>query len=243
MVPPQSQSSVIPVVQLAAAKKFYSRGSNRVVGLDGLDFRVLPGEMVSVMGPSGCGKSTLLNVLGTLDRLDGGEYFFEGQPIASFDDPALSQLRSRRIGFVFQQFHLLPRYTALENVELPMVYARVPKALRREKAERALELVGLQPRMDHLPTELSGGQQQRVAIARALVNDPALLLADEPTGALDSATSVEILRLFRELNDKGVTLFMVTHDPEVAKSAKRLIRMKDAHIVSDETLTSRVGAA
>jgi putative ABC transport system ATP-binding protein len=224
------------VVQLKKAHKVYKRGTNAVIGLDDLDFTVLSGEFVSVMGPSGCGKSTLLNVLGTLDRLDGGGYFFEGTDIASFDDPALSALRSRRIGFVFQQFHLLQRYSALENVELPMIYARVPKAQRRERAEKALALVNLSERMHHLPTELSGGQQQRVAIARSLVNDPALLLADEPTGALDSATSVEILRLFRDLNARGVTIFMVTHDPEVAKNAKRLIRMKDAHIVSDEVL-------
>ncbi len=232
-----------PVVQLVSARKVYRRGQSEVIGLDGLDFRVLPGEMVSVMGPSGCGKSTLLNVLGTLDRLDGGEYFFEGQPIASLDDVAQSQLRSRRIGFVFQQFHLLQRYSALENVELPMVYARAPKAERRARAEKALALVGLSDRMEHLPTELSGGQQQRVAIARSLVNDPALLLADEPTGALDSATSIEILRLFRDLNDRGVTIFMVTHDAEVAKSAKRLIRMKDGHVVSDEVVARVAGAA
>ena len=230
-----------PVVQLVSARKVYSRGHTQVTGLDGLDFQVMPGEMVSVMGPSGCGKSTLLNVLGTLDRLDGGEYLFEGRPIAALEDKDLSQLRSRRIGFVFQQFHLLPRYTAVENVELPMVYARAPKEVRRERAEKALALVGLKDRMDHLPTELSGGQQQRVAIARSLVNDPALLLADEPTGALDSATSVEILRLFRDLNDRGVTIFMVTHDGEVARSAKRSIRMKDAKIVTDEIL--RRGAA
>lgn len=224
------------VVQLKKAQKVYKRGNNAVIGLDGLDFTVLSGEFVSVMGPSGCGKSTLLNVLGTLDRLDGGGYFFEGTDIASFDDPALSALRSRRIGFVFQQFHLLQRYSALENVELPMIYARVPRAERRARAEKALALVNLTERMHHLPTELSGGQQQRVAIARSLVNDPALLLADEPTGALDSATSVEILKLFRELNTRGVTIFMVTHDPEVARNAKRLIRMKDAHIVSDEAM-------
>jgi putative ABC transport system ATP-binding protein len=232
-----------PVVQLVNAKKVYARGLSQVIGLDGLDFQVLPGEMVSVMGPSGCGKSTLMNVLGTLDRLDGGEYFFEGQPIAGLDDPQLSQLRSKRVGFVFQQFHLLTRYTALENVELPMVYARAPKAERRARAEKALDMVGLKDRMDHLPTELSGGQQQRVAIARSLVNDPALLLADEPTGALDSATSVEILRLFRELNERGVTIFMVTHDAEVARSAKRLIRMKDGKVVSDEAVVRSVGAA
>ena len=227
---------VAPVVSLQKAQKVYARGAAKVVGLDGLDFTVHPGEFVSVMGPSGCGKSTLLNVLGTLDRLDGGEYFFEGQPIAALDDAALSALRSKRIGFVFQQFHLLQRYSALENVELPMVYARIAKTERRVRAESAMALVGLTDRMHHLPTELSGGQQQRVAIARSLVNDPALLLADEPTGALDSQTSVEILRLFKELNARGVTIFMVTHDAEVAKNARRLIRMKDAHIVSDERL-------
>lgn len=237
-----SAAPMSAVVQLQSAKKIYKRGTASVMGLDGLDFTVMPGEFVSVMGPSGCGKSTLLNVLGTLDRLDGGEYMFEGAPTAKLDDKELSALRSRRIGFVFQQFHLLQRYTALENVELPMIYARVPREERRARAERALGLVQLTDRMHHLPTELSGGQQQRVAIARSLVNDPALLLADEPTGALDSATSIEILRLFRELNQKGVTIFMVTHDAEVAKSAKRLIRMKDAHIVSDEPVTAVVAA-
>lgn len=229
------------VVELKQAMKTYHRGSTPILGLNDVSLTVKAGEFVSIMGTSGSGKSTLLNVLGTLDRLDGGHYLFEGQPIEDFDDEALSALRNRRLGFVFQQFHLLPRYNAFENVELPLIYARIPKSKRGPLVDAALQRVGLADRADHLPTQLSGGQQQRVAIARALVNNPALILADEPTGALDSTTSQDILRMFRELNEQGVTICMVTHDGEVARAAKRLVRMKDAKVISDELVADRLG--
>ena len=230
---------MIPVVELIKARKVYMRGSTEILGLDEIDLQVHAGEFVSIMGASGSGKSTMLNVLGTLDRLDGGSYRFEGEPIEHLDDEELSHLRNLRLGFVFQQFHLLPRYNAYENVELPLIYARMTKAKRAPLVDAALARMGLTDRADHLPTELSGGQQQRVAIARALVNRPGILLADEPTGALDSNTTREILGIFRELNQQGVTIVMVTHDPEVARTGKRIVHMKDARILRDEQVTLR----
>jgi putative ABC transport system ATP-binding protein len=225
--------SSTPIVAVSRAKKLYATEGASVVALDDVDFVVTPGEFVAVMGASGSGKSSLLNILGTLDRLDGGSYLLEGRAVETLDDEALSALRNQRIGFVFQQFHLLPRYTALENVELPLVYARVDKTERRARAFKALERVGLADRAQHRPTQLSGGQQQRVALARALINDPALLLADEPTGALDSVTTREILELLTTLNRQGSTIIMVTHDAEVAKYGSRQVVMRDAKIVSD----------
>ena len=224
-----------PVVELRQAVKAYRRGSAEVIGLDRVDLQINPGEFVAVTGASGSGKSTLLNVIGTLDLLDAGQYRFEGRSVEELDDQELSALRNHRIGFVFQQFHLLSHYTALENVELPLIYQRLKRREQQRRALEVLEQVGLSDRLDHLPTELSGGQQQRVAIARALVNHPALILADEPTGALDSSTSREILSLFHELNQKGVTIVMVTHDSEVARQARRQVRMKDARTISDES--------
>lgn len=237
--PPVLQSSAPhdaepPVVELIDALRVYQRGNTQVTGLDHLNLKIHRGEFVSIMGTSGSGKSTMLNVLGTLDRLNGGHYLLDGIDVTALSDTELSRLRSQKIGFVFQSFHLLPRYNALENVELPMIYSRIPRRERLIRAQEALARVGLAERMDHLPTELSGGQQQRVSIARALVNRPSLLLADEPTGALDSATSREILNLFLELNRAGVTIVMVTHDPEVARTAQRVIHMKDARIVQEE---------
>lgn len=228
-----------PVVELIKARKVYMRGNTEILGLDAIDLQVHAGEFVSIMGASGSGKSTMLNVLGTLDRLDGGSYRFEGEPIEHLDDEELSHLRNLRLGFVFQQFHLLPRYNAYENVELPLIYARMAKPKRGPLVEAALARVGLADRADHLPTELSGGQQQRVAIARALVNQPGILLADEPTGALDSNTTREILGIFRDLNQQGVTIVMVTHDSEVARTGKRIVYMKDARILRDELVTLR----
>jgi putative ABC transport system ATP-binding protein len=228
-----------PVVELIKARKTYARGSAEILGLDDIDLQVHAGEFVSIMGASGSGKSTMLNILGTLDRLGGGSYRFEGEPIEHLNDEELSHLRNLRLGFVFQQFHLLPRYNAYENVELPLIYARMPKHKRGPLVEAALARVGLSERADHLPTELSGGQQQRVAIARSLVNQPGMLLADEPTGALDSNTTREILGIFRELNQQGVTIVMVTHDPEVARTGKRIVHMKDARILSDEQVGLR----
>ena len=228
-----SDTSSQPVVSLRAARKSYRRGKLDVTALADVEVDVERGEFVAIMGASGSGKSTLLNVLGTLDRLDAGSYALDGEPIASLDDGALSLLRSKKLGFVFQSFHLLPRYSAQENVELPMVYAGVHRRERRERARAALSRVGLADRMDHLPSELSGGQQQRVALARSLVNEPRLLLADEPTGALDSATTSEILDLLVELNTQGVTIVMVTHDAEVATRASRTLHMRDARILED----------
>ena len=209
-------------------------GEVEVSALKGISFRVDPGEMVAIMGASGSGKSTMLNVIGTLDRPTSGHYKLDGVPVEGLDEVALSSLRNRKIGFVFQSFNLLPRDTALENVELPMVYASVRTAERRARAEKALRRVGLGDRMDHLPNQLSGGQQQRVSIARALVNEPVLLLADEPTGALDSATTQQVMELFVELHLQGMTVVIVTHDPNIAKYAERVVTFKDGLIVSDE---------
>ena len=229
----QSLTVPIPVVELHGAHKLYRRGSTLVAGLDDVDFCVSRGEYVAVVGASGSGKSTLLNVVGTLDRLDDGSYRIDGESIEGLDDDQLSKLRSLKIGFVFQSFHLLPRHTAVENVEVPMLYAGIGRRERRDRALEALERVGLGGRTDHLPSQLSGGQQQRVSLARALVNSPALLLADEPTGALDSATTAEILGLFDKLNASGMTIVMVTHDREVAARTRRVVRMSDGRIADD----------
>ncbi len=202
--------------------------------LRGVDVEVTRGEMLAVMGSSGSGKSTMLNIVGTLDRPTSGTYELEGEAVEGRTDEELAALRSRKLGFVFQSFHLLPRSTALANVELPMVYAGVGRRERRERARAALDRVGLGDRADHLPSQLSGGQQQRVAIARALVNAPSLLLADEPTGALDSATAQQVLALLRELHDAGLTIVLVTHDPEVARWGDRVIVFRDGVIVSEE---------
>jgi putative ABC transport system ATP-binding protein len=228
-----SLTAPVPVVELLGARKVYRRGTTQVPGLDRVDMLVLRGEYVAVVGASGSGKSTLLNVVGTLDKLDEGSYRMDGQSTEELGDSDLSRLRCLKIGFVFQSFHLLGSHTALENVEVPMLYAGLARAERRKRALRALERVGLADRTDHLPSQLSGGQQQRVSLARALVNSPALLLADEPTGALDSTTTREILELLDELNHSGVTIVMVTHDREVAARTRRVVRMKDGCIACD----------
>jgi putative ABC transport system ATP-binding protein len=215
------------LIELTEIEKTYRLGENIVHALRGASLDVDKGEMVAIMGASGSGKSTMLNVIGTLDRPDAGTYVLDGESIQSYDEVELSELRNRKIGFVFQQFHLLPRDTALENVELPMVYAGERSSIRRKKAEAALERVGLGDRMDHLPTQLSGGQQQRVSIARALVNDPVVLLADEPTGALDSATTAQVMELFLELHKQGMTIVIVTHDQNIARYAQRTVTFKD----------------
>lgn len=211
----------------------YPSGDGEVHALRSISLDIARGELVAITGASGSGKSTALNIMGTLDRPDAGSYVLDDESVDALDDVELAQLRNRKIGFVFQSFHLLPGESALSNVELPMIYAGLKRRERRERAEAALARVGLADRMTHRPSQLSGGQQQRVAIARAIVNAPKLLLADEPTGALDSTTTAEILQLFRELSEQGVTLVIVTHDPEVASFAPRRIEFRDGSIVGD----------
>ncbi len=221
------------MVRLERATRTYDAGDLRVAALGEVDLEIRSGELVAITGASGSGKSTALNILGTLDRPTSGRYFLDGEPVEGLDDTELARIRNRKIGFVFQGFHLLERSSALENVELPMIYAGVAPRERRRRAEAALERVGLTARMHHRPGQLSGGQQQRVAIARAVVNEPLLLLADEPTGALDSTTTGEVLALFSELNSQGTTVVIVTHDPSVAAHTQRVITFRDGHIVAD----------
>jgi putative ABC transport system ATP-binding protein len=215
-----------PVAQLEAVDKVYGTGDTAVHALDKLDLTVNRGDYLAVMGASGSGKSTAMNILGCLDRPSSGSYLLNGTPVEG-----LSDLRNRDLGFVFQQFHLLPQLSALENVMLPMVYAGVPAAARRERAQAALERVGLGQRLNNKPNQLSGGQQQRVAIARAIINQPALLLADEPTGALDSQTTAEVLDIFDALHQGGMTVVMVTHEDDVAARAEKIVRFRDGHIL------------
>ena len=222
-----------PLVEAHGLTKLYRMGDETVHALDGVDFIIERGDFCAIIGPSGSGKSTMMNIIGGLDTPTAGKLVIDGADLGEMGDEELAQFRNRTIGFIFQSFNLLPRLTALENVELPMIYGGVPPKERRERAAALLTRVGLGERIDHRPTQLSGGQQQRVAIARALAGRPPLLLADEPTGALDTTTGAEIMRLFEELNREGVTLVVVTHDPEVAGAAKRTIEMRDGRIVSD----------
>jgi putative ABC transport system ATP-binding protein len=219
-----------PVAELRHVFKIYGSGDTEVRAVNDLNLTVQPGEYLAVMGASGSGKSTAMNILGCLDRPTEGEYILQGQKVNDLDDNALAGLRNTCLGFVFQQFHLLPHLTALQNVELPMVYAGVPAAERRQRSCEALERVGLGQRLQNRPNQLSGGQQQRVAIARAIINRPALLLADEPTGALDSETTEEVLSIFDELHDDGITVMLVTHEADVAARAERILRFRDGRI-------------
>jgi putative ABC transport system ATP-binding protein len=220
------------LIEMQDLTKVYELGEEKVHALRGVDLVVSHGEYLAVMGPSGSGKSTLMNIIGCLDTPTSGRYILDGTPVETMTDDELAAIRNKKIGFVFQTFNLLARTTALHNVELPLIYARVPRAERRARAEQALKDVGLADRMQHQPNELSGGQRQRVAIARALVNKPSLLLADEPTGNLDSKTGREILDLFRDLSSRGNSIIMVTHEEDVAREARRVIHMKDG-VVKD----------
>jgi putative ABC transport system ATP-binding protein len=230
------------VVQLRGITKSYRMGKDNVVNaLRGVDLDIHEGEFVAIMGPSGSGKSTLMNVLGCLDVSDSGEYILAGENVGKLSDDELAAIRNKHVGFVFQTFNLLPRLNAIENVELPLIYGGDRKG-RRERAIAALDAVGLGDRVHHRPTELSGGQQQRVAIARALLNDPAMILADEPTGNLDSRSSAEILAIFQRLNLEGKTVIMVTHEPDVAEHCKRIVRMRDGVVARDEAVTRQRSA-
>ena len=226
------------MIELSDLRKVYVMGEEEVAALAGVSLSIARGEHLAVIGPSGSGKSSLMNILGGLDRPSSGTYRFDGEDVGSFDDNDLASFRRRRIGFVFQSFQLLPRLSALQNVELPMIYAGMAPAERRVRAAELLDRVGLASRMGHRPTQLSGGQQQRVAIARALANSPDLLLADEPTGALDTQTGQEVLALFKQLNRDGLTLILVTHDLEVAAAARRQVAFRDGLIVSDQQVAA-----
>lgn len=222
--------------------KIYKNGKLEVEALRGVSFNVDRGEFVAIMGASGSGKSTMMNILGCLDRLTSGRYLLDGEDVSALSGKRLAAVRNRKIGFVFQSFNLLPKLNALQNVELPMVYAGVASAQRRKKAMAALERVGLAERYTHRPNEMSGGQRQRVAIARSLVNDPAIILADEPTGNLDSKASVEIMSIFQELNNEGATVVMVTHEPDIAQYTKRIVTFRDGQIINDMPVENRLFA-
>ncbi|MCI0444405.1 ABC transporter ATP-binding protein [bacterium] len=221
------------MIKTQGLKKIYQMGQEQVKALDGVDIVLERGEYVAIMGPSGSGKSTLMNLLGCLDTPTEGEYWLNGQAVSALKDDELALVRNKEVGFVFQSFHLLPRYSALENVQLPLVYSNVPREERLARAKETLEEVDLSDRIHHRPNELSGGQRQRVAIARALINRPSILLADEPTGNLDSTTGREILNLFEQLHTTGHTIILVTHDPEVASHANRIIRLRDGRVELD----------
>jgi len=232
-----------PILRLHDVGKVYASGRLEVHALRGVDLVVAPGDYVAVMGPSGSGKSTLMHILGCLDVPSAGRYELAGVDVGGMDEAQLAEVRNRRIGFVFQQFNLLPSMSACRNVELPLVYAGVPRAQRRERATDALTRVGLADRVDHKPGELSGGQQQRVSVARALVTDPDLILADEPTGALDSASTADVLSLFAELHEQGRTIVLITHEPDVADQAERVVHIRDGRLTEGLGSTVASGGA
>ncbi len=231
--------STVPLIQMDRIHKSYDMGETEVHAIRGVSLSIQAGEFVAIMGPSGSGKTTLMNILGCLDRPDRGRYLLQGEDVSELDDDQLADVRGRLIGFVFQQFNLLARTSALRNVEMPMLYTS-RKADRHARARECLAAVALLDRAEHKPNELSGGQQQRVAIARALVNDPPVILADEPTGNLDSRSGEEIMALFQNLHEAGKTVILVTHDPDIARHTMRTIRFRDGHIVSDEPVTDRL---
>jgi putative ABC transport system ATP-binding protein len=231
------------VIRVEDVHKYYELGETRVHALRGVSVEIHRSEFLAIMGASGSGKSTFMNILGCLDRPSSGQFLLEGIDVSKHDKRALALIRNQKIGFVFQGFNLLARTTALENTELPTLYAKIDKAERRKRAVEALTVVGLADRMQHFPSQMSGGQQQRVAVARALVNRPSILLADEPTGNLDSRTSVEIMQVFQELNDKGLTIVLVTHEHDIAQFAKRVLVFRDGRIRKDDRMLNRPRAA
>jgi putative ABC transport system ATP-binding protein len=231
------------VIRVEDVHKYYELGETRVHALRGVTLEIQRGEFLAIMGASGSGKSTFMNILGCLDRPSSGRFLLEGTDVSKHDKRALALIRNQKIGFVFQGFNLLARTTALENTELPTLYTKIDKAERRKRAVEALTVVGLAERMQHFPSQMSGGQQQRVAVARALVNRPSILLADEPTGNLDSRTSVEIMQVFQELNDKGLTIVLVTHEHDIAQFAKRVLVFRDGRIRKDDWMLNRPRAA
>jgi putative ABC transport system ATP-binding protein len=227
------------IIQIEDVHKYYDLGESRVHALRGVSLAIEPGGFVAIMGASGSGKSSLMNILGCLDRPSSGRYVLDGTDVSTFSKRELAGIRNKKLGFVFQGFNLLARTTALENAELPTIYAGLDKAARRERASAALAMVGLADRAGHFPSQMSGGQQQRVAIARALVNQPSILLADEPTGNLDSRTSVEIMKILQDLNDRGLTIVMVTHESDISQFARRVIVFRDGRIRKDEATAAR----
>ncbi|HJT52921.1 MAG TPA: ABC transporter ATP-binding protein [Candidatus Angelobacter sp.] len=241
--PVLADQAATPVIAVEDVHKYYNLGETKVHALRGVDLKIEPGEFVAIMGSSGSGKSTFMNMLGCLDKPSSGKYLLEGTDVSQLDKKALAAIRNKKLGFVFQGFNLLSRTTALENVELPTLYAKMEKEQRLERSKEVLTLVGLGERLDHFPSQLSGGQQQRVAIARALVNSPSILLADEPTGNLDSRTSVEIMQIFQALNDQGLTIVLVTHEPDIAEFAKRIVVFRDGKIRRDDPVQKRPRAA
>lgn len=222
-----------PTIEVSHLRKVYRTGTIETVALNDISFTIKKGEFVAIMGPSGSGKSTLMHILGALDRPTGGSYILDGENVEALSDDELADIRNRKIGFVFQAFNLLPRTTALKNVTLPMMYAGIPKEKREETAKKFLEMVGLGDRMYHTSNQISGGQQQRVAIARALVLNPAIILADEPTGNIATTQAEEIMAIFQKLNQEGHTIVMITHEPDIAEHAKRIIHVRDGNIVED----------
>lgn len=228
------------MIEITDIEKIYRLGGETIRALDKVTLSIQEGEFTSIMGPSGSGKSTLMNILGLLDRFDTGRYLLNGTDVTGLSDAQLAGIRNKEIGFVFQSFNLMARMNVLENVMLPLVYGKVPAAERKERATEALQKVGLGDRLYHLTNEISGGQKQRVAIARAIVNRPSVLLADEPTGNLDSKTTEDIMRIFQELNDEGTTIVMVTHEPEMAEYSKRIIHFRDGVITEDEPVTPKI---